>query len=104
MRVFVCVCLRYDKEANIENAHIYDVKTGECIRKYFLKKMTVSSWPLMKWSTDEETVCRMVSNVVEVKLFFYLRKKEIWAGIVKIINKPAATRGVFANIKANKQT
>jgi len=63
---FVVTFERYDKEANAENAHIYDLKTGECVRKYFLKKMTVSSWPVMKWSSDESTVCRMVSNVVEI--------------------------------------
>eukprot|EP00397_Hematodinium_sp_SG-2012_P024404 GEMP01025420.1.p1 GENE.GEMP01025420.1~~GEMP01025420.1.p1 ORF type:complete len:606 (-),score=148.37 GEMP01025420.1:597-2375(-) len=63
---FVVTWERYDKDANVENAHVYDLKSGEIVAKYFLKKISTHSWPVLKWTSDEQYVCRMVSNEIHV--------------------------------------
>eukprot|EP01103_Thecamoeba_quadrilineata_P017271 TRINITY_DN6049_c0_g1_i1.p1 TRINITY_DN6049_c0_g1~~TRINITY_DN6049_c0_g1_i1.p1 ORF type:complete len:577 (+),score=99.31 TRINITY_DN6049_c0_g1_i1:1459-3189(+) len=63
---FLLTFERYVKDGE-ENLVVWNIKTGEPVRKFHQKIFTRENWPYVKWS-DDETVC---GHMVQNEIHFY---------------------------------
>ncbi|XP_010540051.1 PREDICTED: eukaryotic translation initiation factor 2A [Tarenaya hassleriana] len=66
-----------------KNVVIWKVETGDLVHSHFQKAMTKSSWPSIRFSSDESTACRVATNEIQ-----FFEPKDFSKGIASRLRVP----------------